>query len=237
LLSHEYASLRRPLIDPNKASLEQRPGDPRRGKPQLDAREARKGLGNPDRDTTTCLVADGQGNVAAVTPSGWDGIVAGDTGIWLGTRLQSFNIWEGHPNCIAPGKRPRITLTPTLVLREGKPVLALSIAGGDGQDQASLQLLTSAIDFGLKPREAVTAIRFGTDHFTSSFGQAPPKLGSLLISSSAEQSTIETLKSRGHTVALRPSPMWHPCMLTIDPASGEIAAAGDPKAGRHAAAY
>ena len=75
--------------------------------------------------------------------------MAGKTGVWLGTRLQSFNTWEGHPNCIEPGKRPRITLTPTLVLKDGKPVLAVSVAGGDGQDQATLQAVNpSHIEFG-----------------------------------------------------------------------------------------
>ena len=83
-------------------------------------------------DTTTCLVADKDGNVIAATPSGWSGVVAGDTGVWLGSRLQSFNTWEGHPNCIEPGKRPRITLTPGLVFKGGKPLLAVSVAGGDG---------------------------------------------------------------------------------------------------------
>ena len=122
LLNPEYAALRRGLIDPNHASLERRPGDPRSKKPVLDpaADPARRHLPPPladARDTTTCLVADRFGNVVAATPSGWSGVVAGDTGVWLGSRLQSFNTWEDHPNVIAPGKRPRITLSPTLVLK------------------------------------------------------------------------------------------------------------------------
>ena len=100
-------------------------------------------------DTTTCLVADRFGNVVAATPSGWSGVVAGDTGVWLGSRLQSFNTWEGHPDVIEPGKRPRITLSPTIVLDDDeKPVLAISVAGGDNQDQMTLQLLIDHIDFG-----------------------------------------------------------------------------------------
>ena len=237
LLSSDYAAMRRPLIDLKHASREQRPGDPRNGKALLDADATRKGLGNPDRDTTTCLVADGKGNVVAATPSGWDGVLVGGTGVWLGTRLQSFNAWADHPNCIAPGKRPRITLTPTLVMREGKPILAVSVAGGDGQDQASLQMVIDAIDFGIAPREAVTAIRFGTDHFVSSFGQKPPRLGSLLIYPGADPHTIAELKSRGHAVDFHEPPMWNPSVLAIDPVSRKIDVAGDPQAGRHAAAY
>ena len=67
--------------------------------------------------------------MVAATPSAWSGAEAGDTGVWLGTRLQSFNTWPDHPNVIAPGKRPRITLTPTLVLdEENRPVMAVSVA-------------------------------------------------------------------------------------------------------------
>jgi gamma-glutamyltranspeptidase/glutathione hydrolase len=115
--------------------------------------------------------------------------------------------------------------------------MAISVAGGDGQDQAALQLLIDAIDFGLSPREAVRAMRFGTDHFVGSFGQTPPKLGSLTIYSDADRNTIAELKSRGHHVTEQKPPLWNPSMLAIDPITGQIEVAGDPKAGRHSAAY
>ena len=237
LLSSRYADLRRPLIDRRQASLVQRPGDPRAGKALLDQADARRGLGGPANDTTTCLVADGQGNVVAATPSGWSGVLAGRTGVWLGSRLQSFNIWEGHPNCIEPGKRPRITLTPTIVLKDGKPVLAVSVAGGDGQDQAALQMLLDCLDFGLSPAEAVTAPRFGTDHFVGSFRQTPPKLGSLLIYPEVGEEVIKDLQARAHQVTTRRPPLWAPTMIRMDAAHGVLEAAGDPKARRHAGAY
>ena len=75
----------------------------------------------------------------------------------------------GHPNQLAPGKRPRVTLSPTIVLKDGKPFLALSTPGGDNQDQALLQVLLNIIDFGMSPQEAVEAPRFQTEHFYSSF--------------------------------------------------------------------
>ena len=111
LLSPEYAALRRGLIDPKHASLERRPGDPRGGKAILDpaADPARRHVPPPPaaaHDTTTCVVADRFGNVVAATPSGWSGVVAGDTGVWLGSRLQSFNVWNDHPNVIEPGQAP-----------------------------------------------------------------------------------------------------------------------------------
>ena len=131
-------------------------------------------------------------------PAAGRGFVAGDTGVWLGTRLQSFNLWPGHPNCIAPGKRPRITLTPTIVTRDRKPVLAVSVAGGDNQDMMTLQLLLNHIDFGLAPAESVKAPRFMSDHFVGSFRQAPPDLGGLRINPSIGQPTLDALALRGH---------------------------------------
>jgi len=151
--------------------------------------------------------------------------------------MASFNAWEGHPNCIEPGKRPRITLTPTLVLKGGKPVLAVSVAGGDGQDQATLQMMINCLDFGMSPAEAVTAPRFGTNHHLGSFRQTPPGLGSLLIYADAGEDTIQDLQSRGHKVTVRRPPLWSPCVLAIDPKTGALRGAGDPRAGRHAVAY
>jgi gamma-glutamyltranspeptidase/glutathione hydrolase len=237
LLAADYTDLRRPLIDREKASLVQRPGDPRGRKALLEAGAARVGLGGAANDTTTCVVADRWGNVVAATPSGWSGVLAGRTGIYLGTRLQSFNTWEGHPNCIAPGKRPRITLTPTLVLKDGKPVLAVSVAGGDGQDQDALQMVIDRIDFDLDPAASVNGVRFGTEHHVGSFGQPAPKLGSLLIAEAAGEAAIAALKALGHQVDVRARPPWQPCVLGLDPATGLLKAAGDPRGGRHAAAY
>lgn len=234
LLDPSYTAARRALIDPRHASLEQRPGDPRNHKALLEETEARRGLGNSGADTTTCVVADAAGNVVAATPSGWSGVLAGDTGVWLGSRLQSFNVWEGHPNCIAPGKRPRITLTPTLVLQEGKPVAAVSVAGGDLQDQTILQVLLNLLDFRMDPAQAVTAPRFSTDHHLGSFGQKPPRLGNLNLNPGVGEATIQALRDRGHQVELVPTAIAAPVALRIDPASGRIEAAGDPRAGRHA---
>ncbi len=235
LLSKPYADLRRPLIDREHASLLQRPGDPRRGQALLADHEARSGLTGPVHDTTTCCAADRWGNVVVATPSGWSGVQAGETGVWLGTRLQSFNTWPGHPNCIAPGKRPRITLTPTLVLREGKPVLAVSVAGGDGQDQAGLQAVLNQIDFGLQAPESMKSVRFGTNHHLGSFRQTPPVLGSLLIHKDADPATISALEKLGHKITTSTA-LWAPSIIRIDP-TGLFDAAGDIRAGRHAAAF
>lgn len=238
LLSREYAELRRPLIDMKRASLKQRPGDPRSGKALLGKTpKDYRPLAHEIHDTTTCLVADRWGNVVAATPSGWGGVLAGKTGIILGSRLRSLNTWRGHPNCIEPGKRPRITLTPSMVFQDGKPVVAISVAGGDMQDQTTLQLLLAHVEFGHCPADAVTAFRFVTDHLVGSFNQPPPRLGSLSIYEAAGTEVIDALKARGHAVRIAKPPLAHPVMLTIDPGTGLKRAAGDPKARRHARAY
>lgn len=237
LLAPKYADLRRPLIDKQHASLVQRPGDPKSFKALLDKPDLRSGPGGTSMDTTTCVVADKFGNVVAATPSGFSGVVAGKTGVKLGTRLQSFNNWEGHANCIEPGKRPRITLTPTLVFKDGKPVLAISVAGGDAQDQTTLQLLVSSLDFGMLPEQAVTAPRFLTNHHLGSFRQTAPKLGSLQLDPALGNSIIGDLQNRGHKVTLKAGGGANPVMIRIDSQSGELQAAGDPRSRRHAGAY
>ncbi len=182
-------------------------------------------------------MADRWGNVVAATPSGWGGVLAGETGIILNSRLRSLNTWPGHPNCIEPGKRPRITLTPTLVFRDGRPVAAISVAGGDQQDQVTLQLLLSYLEFGHDPARAVTAPRFVTDHLIGSFNQTPPQLGSLTLSESFDPQAVAELEKLGHHVARKTLPLGHPVMLVFGPQSGEKSAAGDPAAQRHARAY
>ena len=235
LLSAEYTAMRRKLIEMDRASLELRPGDPLGGKPLLDRRDPRFGPPGVSHDTTTCLAADDKGNFVAATPSGWGGVLAGTTGVWLNSRLQSFNNWPQSPNRIMPGKRPRITLSPTLVLKAGRPVLAVSVAGGDGQDQAALQMVMNYVDHGMAADESVAADRFGTDHHIGSFGQTPPSLGSLSINAGFGEATIAALKGRGHKVRQPGGALWMPCVLQRDE-TGRFQAAGDPRADRHAAA-
>jgi gamma-glutamyltranspeptidase/glutathione hydrolase len=136
-----------------------------------------------------------------------------------------------------PGKRPRITLTPTLILKDGQPVLAVSVAGGDNQDQVTLQMVLNRLDFGLSPPDTVTAPRFVTDHFLGSFRQTPPNLGSLRINPEVGEGTLADLKRRGHKVDIHKSFLWYPTIISIDPHTKRLHGAGDPRAGRHAGAY
>ncbi len=237
LLSDEYARLRRPLIDMRRASRDIRPGDPVAGK-ALGRPYVRPGRGGPKRDTTTCVIADRWGNVVAATPSGWGSKAGagGKTGVTHGTRMISLNNWKGHPNCVEPGKRPRITLTPTLVTRDGKPVLAVSVAGGDLQDQTTLNVLLQFVEFAATPDRAVTASRFATRHHVGSFSQPPPKPASLTVHQGVAKEVIDALRKRGHGVSIARGAIAAPVMLQVDPKSGMIHAAGDPATRRHAAA-
>jgi len=234
LLSDEYTRTRRLLIDMKKASLELRPGRlPANSIPPAAADTSRI------RDTTTCLAADRWGNVIAATPSGWSGVLVGDTGVWLGSRLISLNTQRGHPNCIAPGKRPRITLTPTLVLKAGKPVLAVSVAGGDTQDQASLQIVTNFIDFGLDAPRLVNTPRYATEHYIGSFNQRPPILGGLTLDPRVGTDVLESLRQRGHKVNPVTVTGQERTVIVLDPDTGVMSGAGDPEAtpARAAAAF
>ena len=240
LLSDAYTEIRRPLIDMQKASLEARPGDIENMKPVKEGGVFRPGVGG----TTTCVVADRWGNVVSATPSAnvhREERMGGSTGVSFGNRLRSLNTVPGHPNCIQPGKRPRITLTPTLVLKDGRPILAISVAGGDLQDQATLNLLLDFIEFDMQPEDAVTAPRFATAHHQDSFDPNPNReeafkqAGTLTVSDTVNSSVQQELIRRGHQLETRAGAIATPVMLAIDQDSGLLYAAGDPAANRHAA--
>ena len=231
LLSEQYTSIRRSLIEMKGASLEIRPGDPLK----MEAVKSQGRYVPVQGGTTTLCVADRWGNVISATPSGLGSTAgcAGETGIIHGTRLVSLNTWPGHPNCIAPGKRPRITLTPTLVLKSGRPVLAISVAGGDLQDQAALQLILDYIEFGLHPEEAMAVPRFATRHHIGSFGQDAPDPGSLMVNKGIVPEIINELAARGHKITISKGGIGGAAMLFIDPVTGQHETCGAASGSAH----
>lgn len=242
LLSDSYTRLRRKLIDPADASFERRPGDPSTFQALKTSRVHQDSTARIKvQDTTTCVVADRWGNVVAATPScNLVGNTPGPSGVTQGNRLRSLNTTQGHPNRIQPGKRPRITLTPTLVTKNNKPVVAISVAGGDLQDQTTLNVLLNHIEFGMLPKDAVTTSRFYTSHHQNSFDPNPNrneafvKAGSLHINSDISTDTQSALIDRGHLLQTTSRPIAHPVMIYIDHEKGLIHAAGDPRTQRHA---
>src|SRR6266850_2834145 len=212
LLSDPYATERRRLIDPAAANNEQRPGEPWRFEPhastpprpvRISAALADRRAG-PSPDTTTIDVADRAGNLFSASPSSawfFGGVfIAGDTGVPLGNRMQAFVLDEGHPNVVAGGKRPRTTLSPTVVLRDGKPFLALSSPGGDSQEQQALQVFLNIAVFNMRPQEAIEAPRFNSLHHEESFGDHGFQPAGLEVEDRIPAGVVEALRRLGHKV-------------------------------------
>jgi gamma-glutamyltranspeptidase / glutathione hydrolase len=229
LLSDQYTKMRRELIDPKKASLELRPGNPYNMKPTK-----RPTIPGPWHGGTTVLcVTDKFGNLIAATPSGLSSTagVAGRTGIIHGSRLTSLNTFAGTPNVIQAGKRPRITLSPTLLFHHDHPVMAISVAGGDQQDQAAIQVMLDYIEFDMSPEEAFDAPRFSTSHFISSFGQGRARLGSLSVPDTLPEEGQAELRARGHVVTVDRGRVGGVALIGIDPKTKQATGVG-PAAGK-----
>jgi len=199
LLSKDYAAERRKLIDHDRASMELRPGNAAAGRP-----EVRKG--NPKvytGDTTHLDAVDRRGNMVAATPSGgWFASSPAIKGLGfpLGTRLQVFSLDPPHANALLPGKRPRTTLTPSLVLKDGSPFMVFGTPGGDQQDQWTLQFFLNCIDFNMNMQAAVDAPNFHSTHFPSSFYPHGAQPGGLVIESRVGEPAISALREKGHQV-------------------------------------
>jgi gamma-glutamyltranspeptidase / glutathione hydrolase len=244
LLSKEYAAERRKLIG-EKASQEFLPG----------AMHGKTGHHPAEEETahipldpvlmahdTTCVDAiDRDGLMMSATPSGaWlPSVIAGDTGIPLSERAQSFVLIPGHPNELAPGKRPRVTLSPTLVTYEdGRPFGVLSTPGGDTQEQGLLQVLLDVIQFRLNAQNATEAPRFSTRHLVSSFDNHAWNRGDLQLDERINRTVGTELAAKGHKVSLmsKYANGTAPVMIRILD-GGAIEAGADPYYNRSARAW
>ena len=236
LLAPEYAAARRSLVG-EQASADLRPGSPGGRAPRLPAfalarlRSGEPGIadgsgepvtsGAPSLgrgDTCHLDVADRFGNMVAATPSGgWlqSSPVIPGLGFCLGTRAQMFTLTPGLASTLAPGRRPRTTLTPSLALRDGEPYLAFGTPGGDQQDQWTMAFFLNHVVHGMNLQEAIDAPAFHTDHFPSSFYPRWSQPRSLAIESRAGEDVIAGLRARGHQVDV-----WPPWSL------GRISAVG-----------
>lgn len=229
LLSKAYAAQRRKQIDPNHASMESRPGDLGASAPMTGG-----GGNSKDHDTTCVDVYDKFGNAFSATPSGaWlPSVIAGDTGIPLSVRLSSFVMTPGHANQLAPGKRPRVTLSPTLVTKDGEFYMELSTPGGDNQDQALLQVLLNIVDFGMTPQEAVESPRFQTEHFYASFEFHEFSPGRVSLEGRIPRDTIQRMIALGHHVQVGGEWSNSSAPVVIQKKDGVLQGAADPRRGR-----
>ena len=224
LLSKEYAKARAATIRMERNDATAGPGDPypfqggtnpyadllqKQTRAALDA--APRPLSAADLDafkdgfqsgTTSVVAADAQGWLVAVTPSGgWiPATIAGRTGIGLSQRLQSFVLDPAlNPfNVLEPGKRPRVTLTPSLAFKDGKPWLAFAVQGGDSQDQNLLQFFLNVAEFGMTPQEAAEAANFTSYQMRSSFDRHESQPGRLVLNESVPQWVRRELAQRGY---------------------------------------
>jgi gamma-glutamyltranspeptidase / glutathione hydrolase len=224
LLSAGYADERRRLVG-DQASPDLRPGRPDGRAPRLPgyltgpppavavaggwASEPVTTLAATRHAGDTCHldVADRFGNVVTATPSGgWlqSSPVIPGLGFCLGTRAQMFALTPGLANTLAPGKRPRTTLSPTLALRGGEPYLAFGTPGGDQQDQWTLGFFLNHVQYGMNLQEAIDAPAFHTRHFPSSFYPRESFPLAVDVEERAGQAVIAGLARRGHRVTVAP---------------------------------
>ena len=219
LLSKDYAKKRAQQIDPEQNNPEVAPGDPyefqRGNNPFMHYLEdlqssnvTAPGVVPDDeaffRGTTSIQAADEEGWIVSVTPSGaWiPAFIAGDTGIGLSQRMQSFVLdpAENPYNVLEPGKRPRATLTPSMAFKDGMPFLSFAVQGGDAQDQNLLQFFLNMVEFGMNVQEAAEADNFLSFQLHDSFGAHKMEPGRLAVNESLPEFTRNQLAKMGYNV-------------------------------------
>ncbi|MCI0433675.1 MAG: gamma-glutamyltransferase [Gemmatimonadetes bacterium] len=221
LLSKEYAKARAALIQPDRNDPGIRPGDPYpfQGGTNPFAEQLQnwgrrvtttESGSEPDATwmeafhagTTTVQAADAEGWVVSITPSGgWiPAVIAGRTGVGLSQRAQSFvtDAAENPYNVIEPGKRPRVTLTPSLALKDGRPFLSFAVQGGDTQDQNLLQFFLNVVEFGMNVQEACEAANINSYQLRSSFGDHTAQPGRLLVQDATPPWVMNDLRDMGY---------------------------------------
>ncbi|HUG52463.1 MAG TPA: gamma-glutamyltransferase, partial [Vicinamibacteria bacterium] len=222
LLSKDYARQRYAQMSRDGNDPDVRPGDPypfqggtnpyldllaawrTTGAPRPKVAPAERGgaQDRPTTGTTSIEAADAEGWVVSVTPSGaWvPAVIAGRTGIGMSQRMQSFvlDAADNPFNVVEPGKRPRVTLTPTLALKDDKPFLSFAVQGGDTQDQNLLQFFLNVVEFGMNVQEAVEAPNFTSYQMRNSFGVHESEPGKLTVNASTPEWVRRQLQRRGY---------------------------------------
>lgn len=251
LLSREYAVQRRALID-GTVSDRLRPGSPDGRSPLIPpvldepptppgpAWMGQLGQGIPaivkltaaNGDTCCISAADRDGNLVVATPSGgWlkSSPVVPGLGFPMGTRGQMAWLMPDHPNALAPGKRPRTTLSPTLVTRDGRAYLGFGTPGGDQQDQWSLNFFLNHVVFGMGVQEAVEAPTFFSDHVPTSFAPRRARPRTAVLEDGFAATTLERLRARGHDVVTAPAMSQGKVCATGFGGDGFLLAAASPR--------
>ena len=239
LLSKEYAATRRKLIDPAKASLDFRPGDPSGFMtdwvPETRPRDVNlRGTADHEGDTSYIATVDRDRNMISFTPSLHSGfgskIVIAGLGFMLNCRGDYYSLVPGHANALEPGKRPRSTLQGTLVMKDGEPYLVTGSPGGDDQVSRTMQTLLNMIDFGMNMQLAIEAPRWTTRGFPASPFPHTMYPGDLSLEGRVPDSVRAELTAKGHKVEMRgPWSMNNSAGLVVDVKNGSVSAAADPR--------
>ena len=235
LTGRAYAAERSKAIDPRQAS----PGMPRPGTiPGHEAYVSPVAVSStppgPPPDTSIVCVIDGAGNALCSTPSdtSWDTPVAPGTGLAVSSRgAQSWAV-QGHPSCLAPGKRPRLTPNPCFALAPGRWIMPFGTPGGDAQIQANLQTLLNHLVFGMALQDAVEAPRLVTHSHPDSFAPHTARPGLVTLEGRIDEATSDRLAARGHRVErLGDWSHWTAgvCAVRKNLETGELEAAADPR--------
>jgi gamma-glutamyltranspeptidase / glutathione hydrolase len=247
LLSKEYARERRSLIDPQKASLELRPGSPEKfGKntsvSNMGWRPVLRGTAKHDGDTSYIAVVDKDRNMVSFEPSLHSafgtGLVMGSTGLILNCRGDYYSLLRGEANALEPGKRPRSTLQSTLVLKDDQPYAILGSPGGDDQVMRTMQTLINLVDFGMNIQQAIEAPRWSTRSFPASPFPHTMYPGDVAVEARIPEATRQALIARGHK--LRVTPAWSMgsnAGIVVDPITGVLSAGADPRVEAYAWAW
>jgi len=175
-----------------------------------------------------------------LTPSGGvfrKSAFAPELGCTLSTRSEMFVLEEGHPNALAPGKRPRTTLVSYLICEGGAPIMTVGCPGGDDQSQADLQLVLNLLVFGMNPQQAVEAPRFSTQTLVNSFYPRVYRPGQLNVESGIAESTRAELRALGHTVTEIGACGIGAVVTRRDPETGVLSAGADPRRPTYALAW
>jgi gamma-glutamyltranspeptidase/glutathione hydrolase len=188
---------------------------------------------SPAADGTTHIAAiDRDGNMVCLTPSGGvfrKSAYAPELGCTLSTRSEMFVLEDGHPNVLAPGKRPRTTLVSYLICQGGVPTTTVGCPGGDDQAQADLQLVLNLLVFGMNPQQAVEAPRFATQTLVNSFYPRVYRPGQLNVEAGIPERTRAELRALGHAVTEIGACGIGAVVTHRDPATGVLSAGADPR--------
>jgi len=244
LLSKEYAAERRKLIDPDKASLELRPGTAEKfmkNGPAMDRplKVTTKGDADHDGDTSYIAVVDEARNMITLTPSLHSafgtGVAMGELGFIFNCRGDYYSLEAGEANALAPGKRPRSTLQGTLVMKDGQPQMVMGTPGADNQVQATMQALLNMIDFGMNVQQAIEAPHWSTRSFPASPFPHTMHPGDLSVESQVPELVREALKAKGHKLTVTGA--WTGTSLAaivVDLRTGVLSAGADPRSEAYA---